>query len=375
MISGFVKVDGEGQNLFKKLFELSPPRPLFVNGFLPLRMIPVLHLLPETAPQRAVWCSWPGNPDTWPRTRRQALSQYADLVSQISRLQPVELICPSDWQPEASKWLKSSHTNLEQVTWHSWPLNDAWCRDNAPLFVQNASGSLETVDLTYNAWGEKYPPWEDDDRIAERVSEYRNLTRHRVPIIGEGGALEVNSAGVLLTTESVWLHPNRNPGLSRQDAESMFSAYFGIRETLWLPRGFEGDDTDGHIDTLARFVDDRTVVVPKASPDHPDAELLRQNRDLLSETFEVIPLPHPSPRISLTNPARRLPLTYANFLIMNQAVLMPTYAEPETDHRAVSVLQECFPRREVLPIPCEYLMEEGGAVHCLTMQEPLPARD
>jgi len=293
------------------------------------------------------------------------------LIRELSLRQQVELICPEGWREQAHALLTHAGALAEQITWHPWPLNDAWCRDHGPLFVHNPSGGLEVVDVPFNAWGGKFTPWQHDDDIASRVSEQRKLPFHRVPVFGEGGALEVNATGVLMTTESVWLNPNRNPDLTREKAEEIFAEFLGITETVWLPDGMEHDDTDGHIDTLARFVEESHVVVPVAAAGDPDAAVLNRNRDLLRERFTVSELPHPPAKPSRQFPDRRLPRSYANFLLINDAVLVPIYAEPDSDGRTLGILRDLFPHREIVPVLCTHLVEEGGAVHCLTMQEPM----
>lgn len=322
----------------------------------------------EFEPQRAVWLTWPGNPDTWPDCRREAERAYAGFAAAVSRFQPVEMICGEPWQKSAKKALEDAGADLKNITFHDWPVNDAWCRDHGPLFVKNEEGNKEVVDFIYNAWGGKFSPWDADDAVAGRVSEVRNLPRQRVPAVGEGGALEVNSNRQMITTESVWLNANRNPDWTRGDAEACFRRYLGVEEILWLREGLIGDDTDGHIDTLSRFVDDDTVVTCVCAPSDPNYRVLSENRERLQERFRVAALPLPEP---LWKNGARLPATYANFLILNEGVLVPTYARPEQDDRALGILKELFPGRQVAGLPCEVLIREGGALHCLSMQEPV----
>src|SRR5690606_23680491 len=181
------------------------------------------------------------------------------------------------------------------------------------------------------AWGGKFSPWEDDDAVAKRVSELRKRPCHRVPKVGEGGAIEVNSQRRMITTASVWLNENRNPGWTREEAEACFSTYLGVENTLWLEEGLIGDDTDGHIDTITRFVNDETVVTSLCASPDPNFRVLQENRARLSEKFRVVDLPHPE---AMWKDGERLPATYANFLILNDAVLVPTYAQPKRDDAA-----------------------------------------
>lgn len=325
-----------------------------------------LRLPAEFEPQTAIWLTWPGNPGTWPDCRKEAEAAYAAFASAVSRFQRVELICPAAWQARARQRLNDAKADLEAIHWHDWPVNDAWCRDHGPLFVLNGEGNKEIVDFQYNAWGGKFPPWDADDAVPSRISELRKLVRHRVPKVGEGGAIEVNARGLLLTTASVWLNGNRNPGWNRAAAETCFQTYLGVKETLWLEEGLIGDDTDGHIDTISRFVDDRRVVTALCEQSDPNYRVLRENRARLQERVEVIDLPHPDP---LFKAGERLPATYANFLILNQAVLVPTYGQPRKDEAALGVLKELFAGREVLGVASEILIREGGSLHCLSMQE------
>lgn len=325
----------------------------------------------EYEPQAAVWLTWPGNPATWKHCRDGLETAYADFAALITRFQPVEMICRAAWQPRAMRRLNAARADLSRVTFHDWPSNDAWCRDHGPLFVKAADGTSAIVDFGYNAWGGKFPPWDDDDAVPKRVADLRGLPCHRVPIIGEGGAIEINRQGVMITTESVWLNPNRNPGLTKAGAEALFQQYLGATEVVWLPGGMAADDTDGHIDTLSRFVNDSTVVSVLPDESDPDYPVLRDNYDRLSERFTVVPLPHPRTIVPEGWDEEVLPATYANFLILNGAVLIPAYRQAGRDEDALHLLHELFPDREVLPVDCSDILWEGGAVHCLSMQEPV----
>jgi agmatine deiminase len=329
-----------------------------------------LRLPAEFEAQRAVWLSWPGNPATWPDTRPAAEAAYARYVAAISRFQPVELICQAAWQSTARLRLREAKADFQVISFHDWPTDDAWCRDHGPLFVYNATGDLEIIDFRFNAWGGKFP-YAADDEVPRRVSEGRNLTRHRLPTVGEGGAIEVNSRGLMVTTESVWLNANRNPGITQAQVEAVFGDYLGVKETLWLKQGLIGDDTDGHIDTISRFVDDDTVVTSLCKESDPNYKVLRENLERLQTRLEVRCLPHPDPIRLQGWREEVLPATYANFLILNEAVLVPSYNQPESDSLALGILGEVFAGRQVLGIPCEDIILEGGALHCLSMQEPL----
>lgn len=330
---------------------------------------PQLRLPAEYEPQSAIWLTWPGSPLTWRHCRPELEASYAHFAATISRYQPVDLVCQKSWQAHARRLLNKAKADLTQITFHDWPSNDAWCRDHGPLFVKAPDGTRAIVDFSYNAWGGKFPPWDDDDAIPKRVSDLRKLPHHRLPIFGEGGAIEVNSQGVMLTTESVWLNPNRNPDLTKTDAEALFKQYLGANEVIWLPKGMASDDTDGHIDTISRFVNDTTLISVLPDERDPDYPALRDNFDRLSERFEVVAFPHPRTIIPDGWDEEVLPATYANFLILNEAVLIPAYRQAGRDEDALHLLHELFPEREILPIDCSDFIWEGGAVHCLSMQE------
>ncbi|WFB36911.1 agmatine deiminase family protein [Kiritimatiellota bacterium B12222] len=325
-----------------------------------------VRLPAEYEPQVSIWLSWPGNPHTWSDCREGLEGAYAHFVAVISRYQKVDLICCQAWQGRARHQLEEAGADFSVITFHDWPVNDAWCRDHGPLFVWSSAGEKEVVDFQYNAWGGKFSPWDADDDIPRRVSEARKLGRHRVPRVGEGGAIEVNAQGVMITTASVWLNENRNPGWTREEAEACFGKYLGVKETLWLEQGLIGDDTDGHIDTLSRFVNDEMVVTSLCERSDPNYMVLKENQERLSQRVKVVALPHPD---AMWKEGERLPATYANFLILNDAVLVPTYGQAQKDAAAVGVLQELYPEREALGVPSELFMREGGSLHCLSMQE------
>ncbi len=318
----------------------------------------------EYEAQRATWMSWPGNPTTWRECRKELEEEYARFAACVSRLQPLNLVCPSPWQEQAEAQLAAQDADLNEICFHDWSLNDAWARDHMPLFLDDGS----VVDLPYNAWGAKYHPWQDDDAIAEQVARHRDRKHSRFPFIGEGGALEINSRGELLCTESVWLNPNRNPQVSKAAIEQAFAEQLGVTRTIWLEKGLSGDDTDGHIDTLSRFVSDEVVVTALPHKGHPEYPQLRANADRLREHVDVIGLPLPEPRLL---GGRLAPASYANFLILNDAVLVPSYGQWDWDQLALGILNDVFPTRDVVGLDCQAILQEGGALHCLAMQECL----
>jgi agmatine deiminase len=263
---------------------------------------------------------------------------------------------------------------LEGVTFHHIPTNEPWCRDHGPIFLtRDEEPRLAIVDWDYNAWGGKYPPCDLDEVVPTRIGEILGAPVFYPHMILEGGSIDVNGAGALLTSESCLLNPNRNPDLARPEIEQRLRDYLGVREILWLGDGIEGDDTDGHIDDLTRFVAERTVVtaVEKSRDDanyEPLLDNLKRLRGLKvgGAPLEIIPLPMPE---KVVREDQRLPASYANFYIANQCVLLPTFADPN-DTEAIQVLRRVFPSRRIVPIDCRELIWGLGAFHCLTQQQP-----
>jgi agmatine deiminase len=264
----------------------------------------------------------------------------------------------------------------ERLRLYRFPTNDAWARDHGAIFVTRASAAEPrlAVDFDYNAWGGKYPPFNLDREIGRLMAEALGVPRYGRPgIVLEGGSIEVDGAGALLTTEQCLLNPNRNPTLNRADIERLLRDAFGVREILWLGEGIEGDDTDGHIDDLTRFVAPGTVVTVmepnRADPNHAPLEANRRLLETLrvgGKALTVVELPMPAPQYL---GEQRLPASFANFYIANGAVLVPTFG-CSADDVACGILRECFPRRRVVPIDCRVLIAGLGALHCLTQQVP-----
>jgi len=266
---------------------------------------------------------------------------------------------------------------LAAVRFHLYPTNDAWCRDHGAIFVTRPAergAPLAALHFDYNAWGGKYPPYDLDRQIARLMAEFLNVPRFPGGMILEGGSIEVNGAGTLLTTEQCLLNPNRNPSLTREDIERRLREMLGVEQIIWLGDGIEGDDTDGHIDDLTRFVAADTVVTvvePNTrdfnhAPLAANLERLRGLRLHDGRALEILELPLPAP---VWFQGQRLPASYANFYIANRVVLQPVFDDPN-DALAVATLQKCFPDRRVVPINCRMLVLGLGTFHCLTQQVP-----
>jgi len=327
----------------------------------------------------ATWLSWPHNPATWPGKVEVVPPIWVEIVRALLPGEEVHLLVKDEEvEAEARALLGRADLLGPRLHLHRVRSNDgAWMRDVGPTFVtREAGGRVEcaAVDWTFNAWGGKYGPWDDDDRIAGQVAGIAGVPLFRPEVVLEGGSIEVNGRGTLLTTESCLLNPNRNPTLSRQDIERVLRDHLGVRHVLWLGDGIVGDDTDGHIDDLTRFVDERTVVTvtsdDPADPNHaPLVENLRRLEAMTDQDgapLRVLTLPMPE---AVIHEEQQLPASYANFYIGNAAVLVPTFGQP-SDAVALDTLQRLFPTRRVVGIHAVDLVWGLGTFHCVTQQQP-----
>jgi agmatine deiminase len=336
------------------------------------------HMPAEWEPHAGTWLAWPHNLDTWPGKFEPVPAIYVAMVRALREHEQVN-ICVNNGEAAAHvrQLLAAAGVSPRNITLYEIPTNDTWARDHGPIFVKRRhEGRIELAitDWIFNSWGEKYGPWDFDDIVPQHIAARFNLPLFEPGIVLEGGSIDVNGHGTLLTTESCLLHPNRNPSLTRADIEDYLRAYLGVRKIVWLGDGIVGDDTDGHIDDLARFVDPTTVVCAvEEDPADVNYELLQENfhrlgtmTDQDGQPLRIVPLPMPSPVEYKDN---RLPASYANFYIANGVVLVPTYQCPN-DQRALAALQELFSSRQVIGIPCTDLVWGLGAIHCVTQQQP-----
>ena len=329
----------------------------------------------EWAPHRATWLSWPHKEASWPGKFEPVPGIFAEMVRWLVPGEEVHInVRDAAMEQEVRALLAGRAVPLGNVVFHHHPTNDAWCRDHGPIFVHRPDRSEVILDWGYNAWGNKYPPYDLDDTVPTRIGEELGIPVISPGMILEGGSIDVNGRGTLLTTEACLLNPNRNPSLSREQIEAQLRHYLGVRHILWLGDGIEGDDTDGHIDDLTRFVGPRTVVTvveenradPNYQPLQENLERLRTMTDQDGAPLEVVTLPMPRP---LYYEDQRLPASYANFYIGNQVVLLPAF-DPPHDAEAGAILQRLFPDREVVAIDCTDLVWGLGAFHCVTQQWP-----
>jgi agmatine deiminase len=338
----------------------------------------------EWEPHTATWLSWPRREGiSFPDSFDRVMPALRAMVEALVESEQVCInVCNDAHEAEARSVLSGLPT--ERITFYRIPTNEPWCRDHGPIFLtrnhdpksaigQIRRGELAVVDWDYNAWGNKYPPFDLDEVVPTRVAEILELPVFYPQMILEGGSIDVNGTGALLTSESCLLNKNRNPNLSRDEIEKHLRDYLAVREILWLGDGIAGDDTDGHIDDLTRFVSERTVVtVIEENQDDENYEPLQENLARLREMkidrreLDIRTLPMPK---KIVREGLRLPASYANFYIANTCVLVPTFADPG-DEAALLVLRECFPGRRVIGIDCRELIWGLGTFHCLTQQQP-----
>jgi agmatine deiminase len=296
--------------------------------------------------------------------------EFAPFVEAIARHEPVDLIVAD----EESEHDARARLGSGAIRVHRVPHQDLWLRDSGPIFVVRDE-EVALVDWDFNGWGGKYPASLDDEIPTHVAQILGDLQPFEPGLVMEGGSLDVNGEGVVLTTRQCLLAPTRNPGATEASLERALLDYLGLREVLWLDQGLEGDHTDGHIDTLTRFVDDTTIVTSVCPDrDDPNHATLAANLDVLrgivtnnGAQYRIVELPIPSGRVTFEG--ERLPLTYANFYVTNGAVLVPAYDLPE-DGRALDILRPLFPGREVVGLPARALITGGGAFHCVTQQQP-----
>ncbi|MCA9026157.1 MAG: agmatine deiminase family protein [Planctomycetaceae bacterium] len=334
----------------------------------------------------ATWLGWPHNADDWPGKLPTIQWAYGEIVRHLASGEVVRLLVNSaEHEQQAQNLLSRVGVDSSQVEFFRHPTNRGWTRDFGPIFVRSDDGiKLAIARFRFNAWA-KYPDWELDGRIPDLLAN--DLSVPAIPIqfegrdiVLEGGAIEVNGSGTVLTTEECLLDQEvqtRNPGLSREDMESVLCGSFGVRNVIWLGKGIVGDDTHGHVDDLCRFVNPRTIVLAEEKDSHdPNHHILEENRERLEQArledgspLEVVRLPMPAP---LHFDGVRLPASYANFYIANAAVLVPTFNDPH-DRIALGILADLFPDRPVIGIHAVDLVWGLGTLHCLTQQQPTVA--
>ena len=324
----------------------------------------------EWEPHEATWIAWPHNRDDWPGRFAPIPWVYAEIVRKLAAVECVRILIRDEAAAEAaSRILRKAGANLAAVEFFHAPTDRGWTRDYCPLFVNNRAGEVALTNWRFNAWA-KYDDWANDAAIPATLAGALKLRSWEPGLVLEGGSIDVNGKGLLLTTEECLLSPvqARNPSFTRRQIEQALSDYLGVRRVVWLRNGIAGDDTHGHVDDLARFVNPDTVVIA-SEPDRadPNYEPLRENLALLRcQPFRVVKLPMPAP---LVFNGRRLPASYANFYIANGLVLVPTFNDPN-DRIALDTLARLFPDRSVTGIHAVELVWGLGTLHCMTQQQP-----
>jgi agmatine deiminase len=330
----------------------------------------------EWAKHTATWLSWPHKEASWPGKIDLVYPGYCEFIKAISEGELVRINVKDEQMGAfAKQQLMTAGVDLRQVEIFEFETNDAWCRDHGPAFLINPETKQKAiVDWGYNAWGGKYPPFDLDDVIPTKIGRHFGLQVYHPGIVMEGGSVEFNGKGTLLTTTACLLNTNRNPDLNRQQIEEFLCSYYGVEQILWLGDGIVGDDTDGHIDDITRFVnEDSVVTVVEENKNDENYHLLQENLEQLKtmrllngKQLNVIELPMPD---AVIYEDQRLPASYANFYIANAAVIVPTY-RCANDDKALTILQQCFPDRKVIGIDSTEIIWGLGSFHCLSQQEP-----
>ncbi len=333
------------------------------------------HMPPEWAPHQSTWLSWPHNEASWPGKLETVLPIYAQAVTALARSEAVHLNVNDAAMEQLARSYLARAGAQGQIHFHHFPTNDAWCRDHGAIFVvRDEEPRLAATNWIYNAWGGKYPPYTLDDEIPPQMAAYLDVPCFRVDMVLEGGSIDVDGNGLLLTSEQCLLNPNRNPELSREQIEQRLRDYLGVAHILWLGEGIVGDDTDGHIDDIARFVAPGVVVAavesdPSDANYHPLQEnlaRLRHMRDLAGRPLTILPMPMPPP---LVYKGQRLPASHLNFYLANRVILLPTFGEA-SDRLAATILARCYPDRKIVGLDCRDVVWGLGAWHCLSQQVP-----
>ena len=335
------------------------------------------HFPAEWHKHTATWLSWPHKEASWPGKIGSIYAPYCLFIKTLAENESVHInVTDEEMKIFALENLEAISVNMERVRFFTHPTNDAWCRDHGPAFLINPAAVQPKIiiDWNYNAWGNKYPPFDLDDRIPTLIAQAYQIPVLYPEIVMEGGSVDFNGKGTLITSESCLLNQNRNPHLSRSGIESYLEAYYGVDQVLWVKDGIVGDDTDGHIDDTVRFVNEDTVISAVEENVSDENYKILQNilRDLKKmrllngKQLNVIELPMPDKMICQD---QRLPASYANFYIANGLVVVPTFRTSK-DEKAIRIIQDAFPERKVVGIDSADIIWGLGSFHCLSQQEP-----
>ena len=325
-----------------------------------------LHMPAEWAPHRRCWMAWPCREDFWRGKLEAARNAHLRIAAAIARFEPVRMVA----HPRDAAAAQRRLGECAEV-W-ALPLDDSWMRDSGPTFARDADGAAAMVDWRFNAWGEKHRPFADDDRLPARMARRMNIRRIRAPLVMEGGSFHTDGEGTILTTEQCLLNPNRNPNWSRAEIEGALRRFLGAEKIIWLAGDPTDAETDGHVDGVACFVaPGRVLAEVSADPGSADFAALAENvsrlraaRDARGRKLEVLEMPRPSF-------AKGWGGAYVNFYLANGGAVMPAYGRPQADARALEVLRQALPGREVIQVESSVLAWGGGGIHCVTQQQPL----
>ncbi len=324
----------------------------------------------------ATWMGWPFNDECWLGYLEVARQDFTNLIRTIADFEPV-IVTVSDEEAheDAKRRLGATTNGLKNIRFRRFPLDDIWFRDMAPIFIRDAGGKVAATDWQFNGWGNRFE-WQKDSLVPKSIADELGAKRFEIPIVMEGGALEINSRGILLTTKQCLLNKNRNPKLTQDQIATYLKDYLGVKDIIWLENGLEGDRTDGHIDTITRFANDTTIITSvcedKNDTNYPhmqeNLEILKKARQPNGDLYNLVELPLPKKRMDVDG--ERLPMTYANFYIGNGFVVMPTY-DDANDNEALQILQSNFPDHKVIGLNSLGLITGGGSFHCVTQQQPV----
>ena len=333
----------------------------------------------EFAPHSATWLSWPHKEASWPGKIHTIFPYYSQFVKELTKGEKVCINVNDEMMKNfAISHLQNANVDLSKVEFFFHPTNDAWCRDHGPAFLINPDAAADKkviVDWDYNAWGNKYPPYDLDDVVPTLIGKHYNIPVFHPKIVMEGGSVEFNGKGTIMTSTACLLNPNRNPHLNQQQIEKYLCDYYGAEQILWVNDGIVGDDTDGHIDDTVRFTNEDTVLtVVEENKQDENYQLLQDNLHQLQQmrllngkqlNIEELPMPD-----TVMYDDQRLPASYANFYIANHAVIVPIFNCPKDD-KALQIIQSCFKDRKVVGIDSTEIIWGLGSFHCMSQQEPL----
>ena len=331
----------------------------------------------EFAPHSATWLSWPHKEASWPGKIHTIFPYYSEFIKELTKGEKICInVCDEAMKEFAIQQLQTAGVNLSCVEFFLHPTNDAWCRDHGPAFLINPNAPQKKiiVDWNYNAWGNKYPPYDLDDIIPTLIAKHYDIPVYYPGIVMEGGSVDFNGKGTLITSTACLLNKNRNPHLDQLQIEEYLINYYGVEQVLWVDEGIVGDDTDGHIDDTVRFTNEDTVIAVVEENKNDDnykllqtnLKQLKQMRLLNGKQLDIVELPMPD---ELIYEDQRLPCSYANFYIANHAVIVPIF-RCDKDDKALQIIQSCFPERTVVGIDSTEIIWGLGSFHCLSQQEP-----